>query len=69
MQINRDNLKWAGILAALLLLVGCAYGLSALPTDRLFAWYLIPALLPALICIFVVIPLVRAEQRKGKNSN
>ncbi|MGA3048119.1 MAG: hypothetical protein ABSD67_15915 [Terracidiphilus sp.] len=62
-QISRDNLKWAGRAALILVLVAATDCLAVAFVRRPPVWYLIPALLPLLICVFVVVPLAT---RAGK---
>lgn len=62
MQVNRQNLKWIGRMALILVLVAAAEALVSLFVHRPFAWYLIPALLPLLTCVCVILPMIRAKK-------
>lgn len=63
MQINRQNLKWVVRMMLILLLVAVADGLVVLFVRKPFPWtVLIPALLPVLMCVFVILPMTRAEK-------
>jgi len=63
LQINRQNLKWAVRLILLVLLVAVADGLVGQFARKPFPWtVLIPASLPVLICVLVILPMTRAEK-------
>ncbi len=63
MQVNRQNLKWAVRMGLIILLVAAADSLVVLFVRKPFPWtVLIPVLLPVLMCIFVILPITRAEK-------
>jgi uncharacterized protein (DUF486 family) len=63
LQINRQNLKWAVRLISLVVLVALADGLVVFFVRKPFPWdVLIPAVLPVLIAVFVILPMTRAEK-------
>jgi hypothetical protein len=64
MKINRDNVKWAVRFFSILLLVVMADALVAMFLRRPLPWVaIIPALLPLLVSVFVILPMIRAERR------
>ena len=68
MKINRENLKWAVRLFSILLLVVIADALVAMFLRRPFPWtVIIPALLPLLVSVFVILPMIREKMttRRG----
>jgi hypothetical protein len=63
MKINRENVKWAARIMTILLLVGLADALVAMFVSRPFPWVvIIPAFLPLLLAVFVILPMNRAER-------
>lgn len=69
MQINRQNRKWAVRLILLILLVVVADGLVGQFARKPFPWtVLVPASLPVLICVFVILPMTRAEKAVPPNA-
>jgi hypothetical protein len=63
MQINRQNLKWAGRIMLIILLVALADGLVGAFARKPLPWVVvIPALIPLLACVFVVLPIIRTEK-------
>jgi hypothetical protein len=63
MQINRQNLKWAGRMMLIILLVAVADGLVGAFARKPLPWVaVIPALIPVLTCVFVVLPIIRADK-------
>jgi hypothetical protein len=63
LQINRQNLKWAVRLISLVVLVAVADGLVVAFARRPFPWdVLIPAALPVLVAVFVILPMMKAEK-------
>lgn len=63
MQINRQNLKWAGRMMLILLLVGVAEILVVLFVHRPLPWAVfIAALLPLLTNVLVILPMMRGER-------
>ncbi len=63
MKINRDNVKWAARMASILLVVAVADGLVGGFMRRPFPWVaIIPGFMPLLVCVFVIIPMIRAEK-------
>jgi hypothetical protein len=68
MKINRDNVKWAARLFSILLVVVVADGLVGGFMRRPLPWVvIIPALLPLLISVFVILPMIREKMttRRG----
>ena len=62
-KINRQNLKWVLRIALIVALVAGADALVVLFVSRPFPWTVfIPASLPILMSIFVIIPSVKAEK-------
>ena len=63
MKINRDNLKWAARLMAIIVLVAVADGLVVTLMRRPFPWtVLIPGSAPILIAFFVILPMAKADR-------
>jgi hypothetical protein len=61
--MNRQNLKWAIRMALILVLVALADGLFVFFAPKPLPWAaVIPALIPVLTSIFVIIPMIRAEK-------
>jgi len=62
-QINRQNVKWAGRMAAILVLVVAAEVPIVLFTRKPLPWVaVIPALIPILTAVFVIIPMMTTEK-------
>ena len=62
-QINRQNLKWAIRMALILVLVAAADGLFVFFARKPLPWVaVIPALIPLLTGVFVILPMIRAEK-------
>jgi hypothetical protein len=63
MTINRDNLKWAARLMAIMLVAGVADTLAVAFLRHPFPWtVLIPCSIPVLTAVFVILPLTRAAK-------
>jgi hypothetical protein len=63
MRINRQNVKWAGRMAAILVLVAAAEVPIVLFTRKPLPWVaVIPALIPILTAVFVIIPMLATEK-------
>ena len=63
MRINRQNVKWAGRMAAILVLVVAAEVPIVLFTRKPLPWVaVIPALIPILTAVFVIIPMMTTEK-------
>ena len=63
MPINRENVKWAGRMAAILVLVAAAEVPIVLFTRKPLPWVaVIPALIPILTAVFVISPMMTAEK-------
>ena len=63
MRINRQNVKWAGRMAAILVLVVAAVVPIVLFTRKPLPWVaVIPALIPILTAVFVIIPMMTTEK-------
>ncbi len=63
MQINRQNLKRAIRMALILVLVAAVDGLFVFYARKPLPWAaVIPALIPLLTGIFVILPMIRAEK-------
>jgi hypothetical protein len=63
MNINRENVKWAARFISILLLVAIADALVALFMRRPLPWTVIlPASIPLLVSVFVILPMMRAEK-------
>ena len=63
MQINRQNVKWAGRMAAILVLVAAAEVPIVLFTRKPLPWVVvIPALIPILTAVFVIIPMMTTDK-------
>ena len=63
MQINRQNLKWAGRMMLILLLVAVAEGLVVQFVRRPLPWVImIGALYPLLTSFFVILPFIKNEK-------
>jgi predicted ferric reductase len=68
LQINRQNLKWVVRLMLLVLLVAVADSLVVLFARKPFPWnVLIPAILPVLIAIFVILPMIKVQKPAPPN--
>ena len=68
MKINRENVKWAARLFSILLVVVVADALVATFMRRPLPWVvIIPALLPLLVSVFVILPMIREKMttRRG----
>jgi hypothetical protein len=64
MKINRDNVKWAARFAAILLVAFLADTLVVIYARHPLPWVaIIPAIIPVLVSVFVIIPMIRAEQK------
>jgi hypothetical protein len=62
-QINRQNVKWAGRMAAILVLVAAAEVPIVLFTRKPLPWLaVIPGLIPILTAVFVIRPMMTAEK-------
>jgi hypothetical protein len=62
-NLDRQNLKWAGRMALILVLTAVAEGLVGAFAKKPFPWVgIIPALMPLLACFFVIFPMIRAEK-------
>jgi hypothetical protein len=63
LQINRRNLKYAGTIMLLVLLIGVADSLIVLFARRPFPWVvLVSAIFPVLVAIFVILPMTKDEK-------
>jgi hypothetical protein len=63
MKINRDNLKYAARMIAIILVAGVADVLAVEFLRRPFPWTaIIPALVPLFTVVFVVMPITRAAR-------
>jgi hypothetical protein len=63
LQINRQNLKWTGRTASILILVAAADALAVYFVRKPILWAVsIPALIPVLTALFVIIPIMKAEK-------
>ncbi len=63
MRINRENLKWCGRMMLILLLVAVAEILVVLFVPKPLPWVaLIPALIPPLTTVLIILPMARAEK-------
>jgi len=63
MTIHRANLKWAGRMMLIFLLVGLTDCLVVAFASHPLPWAaLIPAIIPLLIGVFVIIPMLRAKK-------
>jgi|HubBroStandDraft_1064217.scaffolds.fasta_scaffold00291_27 uncharacterized membrane protein len=63
MRINRENLKWAGRMMLILLLVGVAEILVVMFVPKPLPWVaLIPVLIPLLTTFLIILPMARAEK-------
>jgi heme A synthase len=71
MQINRQNLKWLGRMALILVLVSVADGLVGAFARKPLPWVaVIPALIPVLTAVFVIIPLMtEMKEEKAASPN
>lgn len=69
MKINRDNVKWAARMASILLVVAVAEALVGMFARKPLPWVaIIPALLPLLVSVFVILPMIRKKmttRRRG----
>jgi hypothetical protein len=68
MKVNRENVKWAARFFSILLLVAVADALVAAFMRQPLPWVaIIPALLPLLVSVFVILPMIREKMttRRG----
>jgi hypothetical protein len=64
MKINRENVKWAARLMAIILAVAVADALIVVFMRRPFPWtVIIPASTPLLVAAFVIFPMIKAGER------
>lgn len=62
MKINRENVKWVARMMSILIVVAVADALVAMFARRPLPWVaVIPAIIPLLFAVFVVIPMTRTE--------
>ena len=68
-QINRQNLKWLGRMALILVMVAAAECLVGFLVRKPLPWaVLVAAALPVLLMMFVTQPLLRAEKTEAEKS-
>jgi heme A synthase len=66
LQINRDNLKWAGRMALILVLVAVTDGLVGMLARKPLPWVaIIPGFGLLLTYFFVLLPIMRDEEPAG----
>jgi len=64
MRLNKDNLKWAFRMGAILLFVTGLDGVVVMFAARPMPWAaVIPALIPLLTALFVIIPMQGRQSR------
>jgi hypothetical protein len=67
--VHRDNLKWAGRMMLILLLVGSTDCLViGFASHPLPAAALIPGFIPLFTCVFVIIPMIKAKKAQGPST-
>ncbi len=69
MQINRDNLKWAGRMALILLLVAAADCLIVQFVRKPMPWVaLLTMLIPTLTVFFIILPMNKVNKTSPPTS-